>query len=70
MTKYIGLIHVHNYFLQTEIESFRIFVQVSDPQCDYVIDTASLTAFYLSPTWKEEANERIEQIRKNDIMIK
>ena len=48
-----------------------MYVQVnSDADVDYLVDTASLTSFCLSPTWKEEANERIEQIRKNDVTIK
>ena len=57
--------------LLAETSQIRLYVQVNnDAAVDYLVDTASLTAFYLSPTWKDEANARIEDIRKNDITIK
>ena len=54
----------------SETSQIRLYVQASDADVDYLVDTASLTAFSLSPTWKDEANQRIEDIRKNDITIK
>lgn len=52
--------------------SFRAFIQVNSASeyVDYLVDDASLTAFYYNPDWKAEANDRINQIRKNDVTIK
>ena len=51
------------------ISSVRLYIQVDDPDVDYLVDTASLKAFYLNPNWRKDANERIDVIRKNNISI-
>ena len=36
----------------------------------YLLDEASLVAIPDNPNWREDANQRIDQMRKNDVTVK
>lgn len=56
-------------YLFTEIQNARFYIQFSDVEVNYLIDSASLTEIVPNTNWKEEADNRIEQIRKSDLTI-
>ena len=37
---------------------------------EYIVDTASMTEITLDTDWKEQANQRIDNIRKNNVQLK
>jgi hypothetical protein len=62
------LCHI-NYFPDTN----RITVQASasnSPQTEFLIDTVSVTEIPTNPNWREEADARIEKIRKGTITVR
>ena len=56
--------------MSSEIAQARVFIQISTTGVDYLVDSASLTAIPVDPDWRDAANQRIEEIRMNDITIK
>ena len=57
-------------FELADVDSANVFVQFLDEEVNYLVDTASLTVVQTNPNWEEEANQRIEEIRKQDITVK
>ena len=50
--------------------SFRMVVTVNeDDRIDYLLDTASLREIQEDPGWREEAQQRIEDIRMGDVTV-
>ena len=52
------------------LSAVRLYVQLEDAGVDYLIDTASLVKLLPNPDWKVEAEQRIAQIRQEDITVK
>lgn len=50
--------------------SVDVYVQGPDPGVDFLLDDMSLKEVEDYPTWKEEANARIEKHRKGDVMLR
>ena len=50
--------------------STRIYIQGPDPGIDFLIDDASLSLIDPDLNWEKEANQRIEQIRKNNFTVR
>ena len=48
----------------------HFFVQFSRKEVNYLMDSASLKEIIPNANWKQEANTRIENIRKRDIRIR
>ena len=73
-----GLIHSLNFSIHkiftlqfiVEINNTRVWIKGSTPYLEYLVDTASLTAWRGNVLWRQESEARIEEIRKNDITIK
>ena len=64
---------IHKIFtlqLVVEINNTRVWIKGSTPYLEYLVDTASLTAWKGDALWRQESEARIEEIRKNDITIK
>ena len=59
-----------SYFVLTAITRGRFYVQFEDPPVHYLIDSASLKEIVPNPNWRQEADARIENIRKRDIHIR
>ena len=57
--------------ISTEITAARFLVQIQEViDVEYLIDAATLKEVPLNPNWREEANQRIAEIRMDDITIK
>ena len=48
----------------------NIYIQGPDPGIDFLIDDASLTQIQPDSNWETEANQRIEQLRKNNFTLR
>ena len=58
------------FYFFSEFSRTRVFIQINDAYVDYFVDTASLVELPDRPEWRAEAEERIENIRKNDVTLK
>ena len=47
-----------------------VVVQLETPYVEFLMDHASLVVLETDPDWKQAANQRIEDIRKNSITVK
>jgi len=47
-----------------------VTVTVTDVHTDYVIDDASLDVVPDIPTWRSDAQQRIENLRKSDVTVR
>ena len=49
----------------------RLVIKLADSvDIEYLVDEATLTKVVEDTAWRIEANQRIEQIRKDDVIIK
>ena len=47
-----------------------MYVQMDDVDVEFLLDSASLKKIYRNPNWVEEANQRIDNIRKQNVEIR
>lgn len=45
-------------------------MQLEESEVDYLVDMASLVQLSDNANWRDEANARIDALRKNDITLK
>ena len=55
-------------FSNADIDTIRVYVQ-ADPGVDFLIDTSSLKEIIPDPNWKEEAQERIQELRMSLLQV-
>ena len=55
------------FFVMTVVVSARVYIQFEEIAVNYLVDQATFTEIIPNLNWKEEANARIEQIRKADL---
>ena len=48
----------------------RVYIQIPGANINYVIDDVTMTLIEENDAWEEEANIRINEIRKSDITFK
>jgi len=48
----------------------QVTVTVTDVHTEYVVDDASLEVVSDIPTWRSDAQQRIENIRKSDVTVR
>ena len=58
------------YFSSTGFSDVDVVVQLETPYVEFLMDHASLVVLETDPDWKQAANQRIEDIRKNSITVK
>ena len=56
--------------LVPESASARLFLQCADVLVVYLFDDASLRLVHENPDWKQDADARIEKIRKQNVTVK
>ena len=66
----ISTIFLINCMLVLAVDSARVYIEFNEVEINFLIDTASLMQVLRNPNWEEEANQRIEEIRKEDVTIK
>ncbi len=58
------------FFIAAGYSSVRVYIQIEEPTVNYVVDEFSMVQIVESDTWVDEANERIDQLRKSDVTFK
>ena len=53
----------------TDYNNTMLSVKTSTPYVEYLVDTASLVAVRGDPYWRDAAEARIDDIRKNTINV-
>ena len=53
-----------------ELNNTRVWVKTSTPYVEYLVDAATLLPVRGDPYWRDAAEQRIEDTRKNDVTIK
>ena len=56
-------------FVGTDYNNTMLSVKTSTPYVEYLVDTASLVAVRGDPYWRDAAEARIDDIRKNTINV-
>jgi len=54
----------------TNVTNLELYIEGPQPGVSYYVDDVTVTEVGSAATWKEEANARIEQIRKRDAKIR
>ena len=51
-------------------ESVKVYIQIPEATINYLIDDVTMNRIEENDAWEEEANIRINEIRKSDVSFK